>query len=203
MCSSDLDQMNALLAPNTGELWKFYTASLAQYLPKQGARYIANPGGSVKVSPEFEAFFNRAADLSAAIYPNGSPAPQLTFMLKQASTNIGGLGIKIGNDVLSGTAQQKNFTWTGAPQEIQVTAKDVILASWGPGPWAIFRFVNDGHPQAKSAIISEMNYSVRQSNGAEVSNNGQKEFYSFDIQFGANVRISDFSGLSCVSQVAH
>jgi type VI secretion system protein ImpL len=196
-----VDQVNALLAPNTGELWKFYTANLAQYLPKQGARYAANPMGTVKISPDFENFFNRAAALSDAIYPNASPAPHMAFTLKQASTNIDGLALKVGNDSISATGQQKTFIWSGAPEEIQVTTKDVLLASW-PGPWAIFRFVKDGNPQSKGAM-SELTYPVRQPNGNEVMKNGQKEFYTYDLTFGgANVRLSDFNSLSCVSTVA-
>ena len=108
---ASVDQINALLAPNTGKLWTFYTASLAQYLPKQGTRYVANPAGAVKISPEFESFFNRAAALSDALYPNASPAPKMSFTLKQISTNIEGLSLKIGPDTLTGTGQQKSFTW--------------------------------------------------------------------------------------------
>jgi hypothetical protein len=51
--------------------------------------------------------------------------------------------------------------------------------------------------------MSEGSYTVRQSNGQEVMRNGQKEFYTYDLTFGgANVRLSDFNGLSCVSTVA-
>jgi type VI secretion system protein ImpL len=198
-----VDQVNALLAPNTGELWKFYTANLAQYLPKQGARYAANPMGTVKISPDFENFFNRAAALSDAIYPNASPAPHMAFALKQISTNIEGLSLKIGADTLTGTGQQKTFTWSGAPLDVQVMARDLPINNYSPGVWSVFRFINDGHPQTKAGNMSEVSYTVRQSNGQEVMRNGQKEFYTYDLQFGGgNVRLSDFNGLSCVSTVA-
>ncbi len=199
-----VDQLNAMLAPGTGQLWKFYSANLSQYLPKQGARYIANAAGSVKISSDFESFFNRAAALSDTIY-NGSPTPHMTFSLKQASTNIEGLALKIGTDTLSGTGQQKNFTWTGAPEEIQVMARDLPINNYQAGPWAVFRFINDGHPQNKNATTTEISYTVRQSNGQEVMRNGQKEFYTYDLQFGGSnpLRMSDFSGLRCIAQVAH
>jgi type VI secretion system protein ImpL len=198
-----VDQVNALLAPNTGEFWKFYTANLAQYLPKQGTRYAANPMGTVKISPDFENFFNRAAALSDAIYPNASPTPHMAFTLKQISTNIEGLSLKIGPDTLTGTGQLKTFTWNGAPLEVQVMARDLPINNYPPGVWSIFRFINDGHPQTKTGNMSEVSYTVRQSNGQEVMRNGQKEFYTYDLTFGgANVRLSDFNGLSCVSTVA-
>ena len=197
-----LDRLNAMLAPGTGELWKFYSASLAQYLPKQGARYVATAAGSVKISPDFEAFFNRAAALSDTIYANGSPTPHMTFSLKQSSTNIEGLALKIGNDSLSGTGQQKSFTWSGTPEDVQVMARDLPINNYPAGSWAVFRFIYDGHPQNKNATTTEINYTVRQSNGQEVMRNGQKEFYTYDLQFGGSLRLSDFSGLRCVAQVA-
>ncbi len=198
-----VDQLNALLAPNTGELWKFYSTTLAQYLTKQGVRYVPSPSGSVRISPDFESFFNRTAELSDALYANGSPTPRMAFSVKQVSTNIDGLALKVGSETLSGTGQQKNFTWTGAPEEIQILAKDNFLANWGPGPWAIFRFVNEGRPQMKASSTYELNYTVKQSNGQDVVVNGQKRFYTFELQFsGSNpLRLADFSGLRCVAQV--
>jgi type VI secretion system protein ImpL len=198
-----VDQVNAMLAPNTGELWKFYTASLAQYLPKQGTRYAANPMGTVKISPDFENFFNRAAALSDTIYPNGSPAPHMAFTLKQISTNIEGLSLKIGADTLTGTGQQKTFTWSAAPLDVQVMARDLPINNYPSGMWSVFRFINDGHPQTKAGM-TEVSYTVRQSNGQEVMRNGQKEFYTYDLTFGGAtpLRMSDFNGLSCVSTVA-
>jgi len=202
---ASVDQISALLAPNTGKLWTFYTASLAQYLPKQGTRYVANPAGTVKVSPEFESFFNRAAALSDALYPNASPAPKMSFTLKQISTNIEGLSLKIGPETLTGTGQQKSFTWSGTSGDVQVVARDLPINNYPSGVWSVFRFINDGHPQNKNATTTEINYTVRQSNGQEVMRNGQKEFYTYDLQFGGtgSLRMSDFSGLSCVSTVAH
>jgi type VI protein secretion system component VasK len=157
----------------------------------------------VKISPDFENFFNRAAALSDAIY-NGSPTPHMAFTLKQASTNIGDLTLKIGSDSLSGTGQQKTFTWTGVPAEIQVTTPALPINNYSSGPWSVFRFINDGHPQNKNATTTELNYTVRQSNGQEVMKNGQKLFYTYDLTFGgaSPLRLSDFSGLRCTAQVA-
>jgi type VI secretion system protein ImpL len=198
-----VDQLNAILAPGTGELWKFYSTTLAQYFTKSGSRYVATPAGSVRISPEFETFFNRVAMLSDALYPNGSPLPRMTYSLKQGSTNIEGLALKIGNETLSGTGQ-KSFTWTGAPEEIEVTAKDFFVASWAAGPWSVFRFINEGHPQTRAPSVAELTYTVKQSNGQDVLKNGQKEFYTFDLQLGTSnlLRLSDFSGLRCVAQIA-
>ena len=62
---------------------------------------------------------------------------------------------------------------------------------------------NDGHPQTKAGNVTEINYTVRQSNGQEVMRNGEKESYSYDVQFGGAtpLRLSEVSGLRCVPVV--
>jgi hypothetical protein len=81
-------------------------------------------------------------------------------------------------------------------------ARDLPINNYSPGVWSIFRFINDGHPQTKAGNMSEISYTVRQSNGQEVMRNGQKEFYTYDLQFTGAARLSDFNGLSCISIVA-
>jgi type VI protein secretion system component VasK len=198
-----MDLLNSTLGPGNDSALQSLIAKLSpQYVIKQGSGYVANDSAAKKALPGFLSSLNRMKRLSDTLYPNGSAPPHATYVVKQVSTNIDGLALKIGNDTLSGTGQQKSFTWSGTSEEVQVTAKDVLLAGYGPGPWAIFRFVNDGHLQGKP---SEFSYTVKQSNGQDVLKNGQKEFYTFDVQFSGTtpVRLSDFSGLSCVSQVTH
>ena len=99
-------------------LWKFYEdAKLAQFLPKQGSRYVAVNGGTVKLFPAFVQFFNHAADISDGMYPSGSPPARFTYTLKEMPSNVEGLTLKIGSETLSGPGQAKAFTWTGAPEE--------------------------------------------------------------------------------------
>jgi type VI secretion system protein ImpL len=197
-----LDQLNGIFAPGTGALWTFHNSKLAQFLSKQGSRYEANTAGAVKMSPEFVGFFNRAASLSEALYPAGSPTPRVAYSLKQASTNIEGLALKISSDTLSGTGQQKSFTWTGASDEVQVTANNIPIGSWGPGTWAAFRFINDGHPAGRGLGIYDLEFVYKQSNGQDVIVKGQRQSYSYQLQFTGPNPLPSFSGFSCVSQVA-
>jgi type VI secretion system protein ImpL len=200
-----LDQLNAVFAPNSGALWKFYNASLSQYLTRQGSTYFANNAGSIKISPAFVSFFDHAAALSDALYSGGSPTPRVTYSLKQASTNIDGLALKIGNEILTGTGQQKNFTWTGGSEDVLVTAKEIPIGSYGAGPWAAFRFINDGHPAGRGAGIYDLSFVYKGSNGQDIIVKGQKQFYTHQLQFtGSNpLHWSDLSGLNCVSTAAH
>ena len=121
-------ELDSIFAPRTGALWKFYEdAKLAQFLPKQGSRYVAVNEGTVKLFPAFVQFFNHAADISDGMYPSGSPPPRFTYTLKEMPSNVEGLTLKIGSETLSGPGQAKAFTWTGAPEDIQVTTKNGVI----------------------------------------------------------------------------
>jgi len=199
-----VDQLNAIFAPNTGALWTFYNTKLAQYMTKQGSRYEANDAGSVKVAPAFVSFFNRAAALSDALYAGGA-TPRVTYSLKQSATNMEQLAIKIGNETpLTGNGQQKTFVWTGAAEDVLVTTKGVPVESSGPGPWAAFHFINDGHPAGKGTATYDLEFVYKQSNGQDVIVDGKRQSYTYQLQFtGPNpLNLSYFQNLGCVSQVA-
>ena len=76
-----LPEFNFVYQPVTGSLWTFYNANLKALLPQQGTAYGAPPGGAVKLNPAFIRFFNRAAAVSGAVYPNGSAQPRLGYTL--------------------------------------------------------------------------------------------------------------------------
>ena len=196
-----VDQLNQLLAPKTGALWAYYDAKLAQFMSKQGSTYVANPMGAVKISPQFAGFFNRAASLSDALYSGGSPTPHVAYSLKQSSTNIDGLALKIGGDSITGTGQQKSFNWTGNPEDVTVTARGTPIGTYAPGPWATFHFILDGHPAGKGLGTYDLNFVYKGSNGQDIIVNGQKQYYSYQLQFTGPNPLASFSGLGCVSVV--
>lgn len=195
-----LDQMNAILAPGTGSLWATYKDKWAQYLTKQGSRYEANTSGSVKISPEFVSFFNRAAGLSDALYSN-SPTPRMSYSLKLVAANIDGLALKVGSQSLSGIGQQKTFTWTGASEDVLATEKDVPVSAPHSGPWAAFHFIYDGHPVAKGPGTYDLEF-VQQSNGKDIIINGKRRSYTYQLTFPGSSPLSGSSGMACVAQVA-
>ncbi|MGC2329102.1 MAG: ImcF-related family protein [Candidatus Sulfotelmatobacter sp.] len=195
-----LDQLNAILAPGTGTLWTTYKDKWAQYLTKQGTRYEPISSGSVKISPEFVGFFNRAAALSDALY-SGTPAPHALYSLKLVNTNIDGLTLKVGSQTLAGVGQQKTFTWTGAPEDVMATERDVPVSAPHSGPWAAFHFIYDGHPVGKGASTYDLEF-VQQSNGKDIIINGKRRSYTYQLQFPGPSPLAGFTGLTCVSQVA-
>ena len=74
--------MAALLRPGTGSLWKFYDDALAAVLPKQGNQFVPKPSGSVKLTPGFVTFMNRAAAFADVMFKDDSPEPHLSFTVQ-------------------------------------------------------------------------------------------------------------------------
>jgi type VI secretion system protein ImpL len=198
-----VDQLNSILAPKTGALWTFYDNSLAKYLSKQGSRYVEVPDPKVRLLPAFVYFFNRAATFSDALYPGGSVAPKFAYNLKAMPSNVDTI-LKIGSDTLSGVGQQKTFTWTGAPEDVQVTTKGGDILGLFSGPWSVFKFVADAHSQL-SGPVTTLEW-IMQSNGRTiVLPSGKPKSYSYELQVvGLNpFRTSDLSGLRCQVPIAH
>ena len=75
-------EFDAIFKPGDGALWKLYMSTLNKLLTKQGAEYVANPGGGMTVTPQFLSFFNRAAAVSDAFYKGGSQTANLNFSLR-------------------------------------------------------------------------------------------------------------------------
>jgi type VI secretion system protein ImpL len=197
-----LDQFNQMFAPGTGALWTFYDTKLKSFLAKEGTRYVPATSGTINLSPQFVAFFNRAAAVSDALYPAGSPTPKLNYSLKLLPSNVEGLTLKVGNATLSGTGTSKSFTWTGA-DDVQVTTKGGDILASHNGPWSIYHFIADAHLKG-SGDITELEW-VLQSNGRIIMlPNGKPKSYSYELQVhGFNpLRPGELSGLRCVAQVA-
>ena len=183
-----VDQLNDVLGPKTGALWTFYDDKLKQILGKQGSRYEVASASTVKPTPAFVAFFNRAAALSDALYPGGSSTPKFSYTLKTMPSNLEGVELRIGNETLTENGQQKTFTWTGTPEKAL----------------GIFRFVSEAHSQGSDAVTN-LEWII-QSNGKNITlPNGKPESYRYQLHVdGINpFQAGELSGLRCISTVAH
>jgi type VI secretion system protein ImpL len=80
--SAGIDEVSALLQPGSGALWSLVENDLGNYVVRQGPRFAEKPGGSVRISPNFLAFLNRAADFSSTLYRAEGAPPGLTFTLR-------------------------------------------------------------------------------------------------------------------------
>jgi type VI secretion system protein ImpL len=77
-----LDEVAGFFAPGTGALWAFYQERLQGLLEKQGKQYVLSPTAALGLSNQFVTFFNHAAQVSAALYPDGGPVPRVKLTAK-------------------------------------------------------------------------------------------------------------------------
>jgi type VI secretion system protein ImpL len=194
-----LDQLYAVFGP-TGDAWKKLTDDVKPFVLKVGSRYVKNPSATVSPSPSFLNFLNHVGDIGATLYPNGSSPPHFTYTLKQLPSNLEGVVLKIGNDTLSGEGTaQKEFVWTGDPQDIQVTSKGGDLLDSYSGAWAAFHFV----ARANQLGGGKLEW-VNENNGKPIMLTPAKQ-KSYDYQLQVNGPANpffDLRGMKCVSQVA-
>ena len=178
-----VDEFNRFFAPKVGTLWTTYDKSLSTYITKEGSQYKANSSPAVKINPAFLNFFNRMAAVTEAFYASGAPTPNFSYTLTEQPSNVPGqLILTIGGEALSQVGQSKKFTWTGAPEDIRVTAGVQTLRTY-PGPWAAFRFVLTGSEVSKSH--TNLRWNLLQSDGSAITINGQPEFYAYQLQAGS------------------
>jgi len=79
---ASMDEVSALLQPGTGALWSFVENDLGSYVVRQGPQFAEKPGGTVRISPSFIAFLNRAAEFSTTLYRTEGAPPGLSFTLR-------------------------------------------------------------------------------------------------------------------------
>ncbi len=154
-----LDEVSAVFAPGTGALWTFFDKNLSTMLVKRGHHYVLRPDATAesKIAPEFLVLFNRLAQITDALYPEGEPLPRMRYKLNPITdANLKGMALNIGGDRM--TKSSKVFTWPSATgsQDLVLLAKlgeaDVPFASY-QGLWSIFRMMNDADVRASGSHI--------------------------------------------------
>lgn len=204
--------VNAMFKPGEGSLWRFYDQNLQRLMPKQGAAYVAAPGGNPTLLPGFVAFFNRMAALSSALY-NGSADPRFTYSLRpipsegiqSATLNIDGQSITYSG----GNAAAKQFTWPAAQPGVRATAKfggstEITWATY-PGLWGVFRFFARAEKPVGGGQSSSLEWVIRIGDQAAQLPNGKPLTVRFDLDMGASPPVFQrgyFSSLGCVADVA-
>jgi type VI secretion system protein ImpL len=79
---ASMDEVSTLLQPGTGALWSFVENDLGNYVVRQGPQFAEKPGGTVRISPSFIAFLNRAAEFATTLYRTEGIPPGLTFTMR-------------------------------------------------------------------------------------------------------------------------
>ncbi len=193
--------VNSAFKPKEGALWAFYDANLSKDLVRQGSEFVPDPNATVKITPAFLQFFNRAATFSATMYAGGSPDPHFSYSVRPAFTgNLQSVKLTIDGqsaDIAAG-AGPKTFNWQpNGPHGVQLTAKysDGTESTYPPydGLWAVFAWVSDADAQQGAALewrlkAGKSNRSTLPPVRLEIDNKILSKSY--------------FAGMSCVSGIA-
>jgi type VI secretion system protein ImpL len=134
------------LKPGTGQLWSFYNQTLQQVLQKQGSIYVG--AGDTKVSPAFVTFFNRAAQLSDALFSEDQTISRITFEAEPLVPDGGSMATIVldGQSVVAGQNQaRRKFTWPGSTGESRISARvrgtDIESVNSFTGPWSVVQLL--------------------------------------------------------------
>lgn len=197
----------AVLQPGSGSLWQLYDSTLKTLLVRQGSVWAPVPNAPMHVNPEFVRFFNRAAELSSALYPAaGSPGLNFTTQILP-SKGIKSVTVAIDAQRLSGSDVSKQFTWS-----LATASQASLIADYGSGtlpllqfsgPWAVFHLMDKGRVE-QSGVPARLSYPLEISNTPIVIS-GVPLVVNLELS-GPDAGLlipGGLGGLRCVSTVAH
>ncbi len=155
---ADLRDVNAMLAPGTGELWRFYDDRLTPLLPLENGNFTPKPAGGVTLSPQFVSFFRRMARASVTLYRDGGQTPRMPLSVKVIpSPEVSIVTLVNGDRTLRwpGTDVQA-VSWPSGGNVARLLAtsggREQELAK-GEGPWALFRLMARGIPEGRGTTV--------------------------------------------------
>jgi type VI secretion system protein ImpL len=121
---------------------------MQKFLVQQGTEYVAKPS-TPAATPAFVKFFNSAAQVSTAFFPNNAPQLQLAFSVRvNPAEDVQAVTLSLGAQSLrysGGEAAQQSFTWPGsgpleAKLRVKFTGGTDLDFPGSMGPWAVFHF---------------------------------------------------------------
>jgi len=143
-----LDEVATVLQPGSSVLWTFHDDVLQALLVRQGTRFAPRVGADPQPTAAFVSFFNRAAEISAGLYPREGAGPQVAFALRpQTSEAIPEVRVVVDGQTHAFTrtvAAARTFTWDAErAQTARIVATvggvEETIATAPNGPWSLFR----------------------------------------------------------------
>ncbi len=199
-------EVAALLQPGSGSLWQFYDTTLKPLLVQQGSTWVPVTGAPMQVNPAFVQFFNRAAGLSALLYPtSGSGGLAFSVHILPAK-GIQSVTFQVDAQNLTGSDVSKQFAWSLAnSQQASLTANygSGSLPLQFTGPWAVFHLLGKGHVE-KEGSLERLDYPLEIAN-TPIQVGGVPLVVHLELS-GPNAGLlmpGGLSGMRCVSTVAH
>lgn len=123
-----------------------------------------------RLTPEFLDWFNRLANISAALYPAGSARPHIPYTVQALSSEgVQSVRINVGGTAIASSGHAVPIAWPpppdGAYVDLQLVTNGVSIPFGRyEGQWAIFRMMQDGEPQSAGSNIYLFR-SLRQGHG--------------------------------------
>jgi type VI secretion system protein ImpL len=147
---ASVQEVSAFLKPGSGALWTVYNDVLQSALQKQGAQYVPT-AGTVRLSPAFVDFFNRAAMMSDALFEGGSADPHYSMRIKpMMADGTNGVTITLEGTPVRATrnnTQNTEIDWPSPSHEARLEALlgnvPMTLVGAYNGPWALFQLFYD------------------------------------------------------------
>ncbi|HEX6924608.1 MAG TPA: ImcF-related family protein [Longimicrobiaceae bacterium] len=148
---ASIDDLSALLGRPNSRLWSFYEEQLSQLLIPQGNQYAAPPAAEPRPTEAFTAFFNRAARISEALFPDGAESPTVRFALQVSTSNdLPEVRVTIDGQTHAFTRTMPaahTYVWDGArARTVRVTkvvdGVETTLLEGSEGPWALLRLLH-------------------------------------------------------------
>ncbi|HEU4628703.1 MAG TPA: ImcF-related family protein [Gemmatimonadaceae bacterium] len=210
-----VDEVAGMFKPGTGLMWTFYDEVLQKVLARQGNQVVPRPGAPMAPNAAFVGFFNRAALLSAALFPDGSEDPRFSFALRPVlSEAIPGVTVAVDNQVARFTRTANDLT----PFQWQAsTARSARLAGQlggaevnflGPynGPWALFKLFHRADRWQGANGTYTVEWTPRMSGGQPMTlADGTPVRVVVELRLPGVPPVLQrgwFDGLRCVSRVA-
>jgi type VI secretion system protein ImpL len=203
---ANLQEVDAVFAPDTGAIWTVYGGILKPYLMQQGSQFVPAPAAPQQVNPRFAQYFNRAVHVSNELYPAGQKSASMQFGLRF----IPGGGVTSATLVVDGTriaagATSQQFSWNAASAQRASLVYDNNEVLPFQGTWSLFQLVRIAKV-TRAGGAYRLDYPINTATtvaGHTVGGSGAEKTASFELSGpGADLLVGDgFSGLNCVAPV--
>ncbi|MGB6134862.1 MAG: ImcF-related family protein [Acidobacteriaceae bacterium] len=200
-------EVAAVLQPGSGSLWQLYDSTLKTLLTRSGSGWAPTPNAPMHVNPDFVRFFDRATQLSSALYPAAGSAGLSFTTHILPSKGIKSVTVTIDGQTLTGSDVSKPFTWS-----LATSRQAELIANYGSGtlpllqfsgPWAVFHLMDKGRVE-QSGVPARLAYPLEISNTPIVVG-GVPLVVNLELS-GSDAGVLVPGGLSgprCVSTIAH
>jgi type VI secretion system protein ImpL len=198
---AQIPDVAAVFAPGSGALWTFHRERLDPLIEKQGAQWAERPNVPIALSPQFLAFFNRAAAVSAALF-GGASEPRVIVTARGVVTQqVTQLTLTHGSYVarFNRDTPPAQFVWppqSGRDAKLiaRVGRRELVIAE-ATGDWALFRLVAAANRVDASGGSLRAEWSTPATGGVPVA-------VEFAFTGGYPVlQRGALGGMTCVSQV--